>query len=286
MVKGSKFNAWRTVGLAAQAVLIHQMRGVDEIVLLDITATAEGRGPDLDLVTELAEVCFMPLAVGGGIRNVNDARALLLAGADKVVIGTGGPRVVSEVADRVGSQAVVAAIDVRAGQVSVRNAMVNTGCGAMGYAMVCFNHGAGEILLTSVEREGQMGGYDLRLIKEVSDAVDVPVIAHGGAGTYQHMLEAIEVGADAVAAGAMFQFTDQTPLGAARYLAEHGVETRIPDAVEPSIAEGDMDMVRKMAIERCEEGGIPRAVCEALWEKMMGGTMTELELQRELERYK
>lgn len=228
MVKGTKFNAWRSVGLAAQAVRIHQQRGVDEICLLDISATAEGRGPDIGLIEELSDVLFCPLTVGGGVRTVEDVRAVLRAGSDKVVVGTGGPRAISDMAGAVGSQAIVAALDVRDGNAVVRCGTLTTMQPAVGWARSCADHGAGEILLTSIEREGLMGGYDLDLIRAVSSAVSVPVIAHGGCGTYQHMVEAIEAGASAVAAGAMFQFTDLTPAGAARYLAERGIETRVP----------------------------------------------------------
>lgn len=226
LIKGERFASWRSVGVAAQAVRIHQARGVDELMLLDIAATAEGRGPDLALVRELSEACFMPLSVGGGVRSVEDARALLEAGADKVVVGTGGPMVIEEIASRVGSQAVVASVDVRDGNAWVRSGTYKTMHGAVGFASACFQHGAGEILVTSIDREGTLQGYDIELVRAVSDAVGCPVIAHGGAGTYQHMLEAIRAGASAVAAGAMFQFTDATPAGAARYLQDNGVEAR------------------------------------------------------------
>lgn len=234
MVKGTQFNSWRTVGLAAQAARIHQMRGVDEVVLLDITATLEGRGPDLDLVAELAEDCFMPLAVGGGVRTVDDVRAILRAGADKVVIGTAAietPHLILECRERVGSQAIVAAIDARdeSGQVYIRSGTARAErCFAKETAQNLAFLGAGEILLTSIAREGTLDGYDLRLIRAVAQSVDIPVVAHGGCGSYADMLAAIEAGADAVAAGAFFQFTDATPQGAAQYLAEHGIETRAP----------------------------------------------------------
>lgn len=228
LVKGVAFDSWRSVGVAAQAVRIHQARGVDELCLLDISATPEGRGPDLKLVEELAEVCFMPIAVGGGVKTVEDVRALLKAGADKVVVGAAAQQLVSTqdaqewrirlLADAVGSQAIVAALDVPKGD-SPKDAAI--------IAHLLAQHGAGEILLTRMDREGTLQGYDLDLIRAVSQAVTIPVIAHGGCGTYQHMIEAIEAGADAVAAGAMFLFTDQTPRGAAEYLAQHGIEARV-----------------------------------------------------------
>ena len=234
LVKGSQFNSWRSVGLAAQAVRIHQARGVDEIVICDISATAEGRGPDLSLIEELSDVLYCPLSVGGGVRTVDDVRALLRAGADKVVIGTMGfsaiPNVVKEVSDAVGSQAVVVSIDVRAGEVYTHGGRhrAGHGIGAVEYAQILKRDGAGEILLTSIEREGTMKGYDLDLIRDVSSAVSIPVIANGGCGSYEDMRLAIEAGASAVAAGAMFLFSDLTPKGAAEYLLQHNIEVRIP----------------------------------------------------------
>lgn len=215
-MKGVAFDSWRSVGHAAQAVRIHQARGVDELCLLDISATKEGRGPDLKLVSELTENCFMPLAVGGGVRSIEDVRALLSAGADKVVVRSAGPEFMEKAAPVVGCQALVAALDVGP---ETRDCVED--------AKRWADAGAGEILLTRMELEGALTGYDLNIIHEVSHAVDVPVIAHGGAGTYEHMLQAIEAGASAVAAGSMFQFTDQTPRGAAEYLAARGIEVRL-----------------------------------------------------------
>lgn len=215
LVKGKQFKAWRSVGVAAQAVRIHQARGVDELVLLDIAATPEGRGPDLALVEELTAGCFMPLAVGGGVRTVDDVRALLRAGADKVVIRSASPALAEAAAAVVGRQGVVAALDYAPGQTS-----------AVTRAREWVIAGAGEILLTSMDREGMMAGYDLGMIADVAAAVDVPVIAHGGCGHPSHMLEAIKAGASAVAAGSMFLFTDETPRSAAEYLRDAGVEVR------------------------------------------------------------
>jgi cyclase len=219
MVKGCRFDSWRSVGLAAQAMRVHAMRGVDEICLLDIGATPEGRGPDLDLVRELSEVVFVPLSVGGGIKNANDAKAVLRAGADKVVVGKAGPDAIAEISAQLGNQAVVAALDVP--RPYDMRAIVNR-------AQFLQAKGAGEILLTSMDREGTLGGYDLSLIRWVSHSVTIPVIAHGGCGTYEDMVEAVRNGANAVASGAMFAFTDCTPRGAVEYLAAHGIETRIP----------------------------------------------------------
>ncbi len=231
LMKGTGFNSWRSVGLAAQAVRIHQARGVDELVMLDIDATREGRGPDLGLVEELSAELFAPLAVGGGIRSVAEVRALLRAGADKVVIGTAVtevPDLVRHCADAVGCQAIVVSVDVGYGD----SVMVR--CGQEGYAHdpVYFagwaeRAGAGEILLQSIERDGTLKGYDLRLIRRVAGAVSIPVIASGGCSGYEDMKLALQAGASAVAAGALFQFTDHTPKGAAKYLASCGVEVRV-----------------------------------------------------------
>lgn len=231
LVKGRRFDSWRSVGVAAQAVRVHQARGVDEVCLLDIGATLDGRGPDLSLVEELSEVVFAPLAIGGGIRNVNDARALLRAGADKVVVGTMAfsmiPNVVKEIADAVGRQALVVAVDVRNGKVFTYCGRHSTDMDPVAYAKLVEGEGAGEILLTSIDREGTMQGYDLDLISKVSRAVSVPVIAHGGCKDYRDMVDAIHAGASAVAAGALFQFTDATPKEAARALAGYGIEARL-----------------------------------------------------------
>lgn len=228
LVKGSQFNSWRSVGLAAQAVLIHQARGVDELCLLDISATQEERGPDLYLVRELAEVLFCPLTVGGGIKTVEQIRDLLRAGADKVAIGSAvfNTHILKEASHRFGRQAIVVAVDVSHGHVWSRCGQQEWPFTPGTFAKYLEVEGAGEILLTSIDREGTLEGYDLDLIQEVSAAVPIPVIAHGGAGSYDHMLEAVRAGASAVAAGAMFQFTDQTPKGAAMYLKEHGIEAR------------------------------------------------------------
>ncbi len=250
LVKGVAFESWRSVGVAMQACRIHSMRGVDELVLLDISATPEHRGPDLALVEELSETMFMPLAVGGGIRTVADVRALLGAGADKVVVCTGAldrPHLVKEIADAVGSQALVVAIDYKRMRDPITNTMEPRVCSDCGTSLIVFQRdtgtppipdpltwaglvadlGAGEIMLTSIEREGKMTGYDLEVLERVAKTVPIPVVAHSGAGTYDHMREAIQAGASGVAAGSMFQFTDQTPRGAAEYLAKHGVEVRL-----------------------------------------------------------
>jgi cyclase len=230
LVKGARFNGWRSVGHAQQAVAIHQARGVDEMIYLDIAATPERRGPNIALVEQLTRECFMPITVGGGVRSVEDVRALLRAGADKVAIGTAAievPAIVQNIAREFGCQAVTVSIDVRDGQVWSRCGQEPTNWRPEIWAAIMADAGAGEILVTSINREGTLEGYDLELVHAVSQAVDVPVIANGGAGSYEHLLEGIRAGASAVAVGALFQFTEATPRGAANYLHQHGVEVRI-----------------------------------------------------------
>ena len=217
LVKGERFDSWRSIGHAAQAARVHAMRGVDELCILDIAATKEMRGPDLKMVRELSEACFIPITVGGGVRRVEDIDALLRAGADKVCICSGRD-VIPEASARFGRQAIVYSLDVAAGV--DRSAVADA---ARNFEML----GVGEILLQSIDRDGTLQGYDLDLIRAVSAAVNIPVIASGGCGTYAHMLEAFKAGADACAAGAMCAFTDQTPKGAAAYLKSQSLEVRV-----------------------------------------------------------
>lgn len=222
LVKGKQFDAWRSVGHVAQAFAIHQAREVDELIYLDIAATPEGRGPNFELVQELTKTFMAPLTVGGGVRGLDDACRLLACGADKVAIRT-NVHTIANCAAFLGSQAIVAAIDVSGNGVLGHPAFTPAH-----FAELMQNIGAGEILLTSVEREGTLEGYDLDLIREVCERVSIPVIAHGGCSGYDDMLAAIQAGASAVAAGALFQFTDCTPQEAAEYLGAQGIETRMP----------------------------------------------------------
>jgi cyclase len=225
VVKGERFNSWRSVGHVMQAIRTYQRRGVDELVLLDIAATPDGRGPDFAMVEELTEELFCPLTVGGGVRNVEDVRGLLAVGADKVAIGAASSdaSLLRSCSDKFGGQAVVIAVDVDP-LLNVRNAR---NAKAVSWSAEMQFWGAGEILLTSVDREGTMQGYDLDLIRSVSAAVDIPVIANGGCSGYEDMAAAIKAGASAVAAGALFTFTDATPHEAALYLQKQGIEARV-----------------------------------------------------------
>lgn len=228
MVKGIKFQSWRTAGNPLQAARIHQARGVDELLFLDVAATPEGRGPDLAAIGAITEGCFMPITSGGGVTSLDDVQGLLRHGADKVAIGAASHRMdglVRRCANAVGRQAIVAVIETDDGRLYVPgDDWQNTS--SVDWAIHVEHEGAGEILLMSRDRDGTCEGYDLRTIEAVARAVDVPVVAAGGAGTYEHMEQAIQAGANAVAAGAMFQWTDNTPQGAAQYLIAHGIEAR------------------------------------------------------------
>lgn len=236
LVKGVQFDSWRRVGSAMQAIKVYNLREVDELVFLDITATRDGRQPDFETVDDLADECFMPLTVGGGVRSVDDVWRLLRVGADKVAINTAAvetPALIGQVADRFGSQCVVVSVDAKRKPEGGWQVYTHAGQAATGYdpatwAREAATLGAGEILLTSIERDGTMLGYDVELIRCVADAVAVPVIASGGAGHYAHMAEALREGhASAVAAASIFHFTEQTPLEAKRYLREQGFDVRI-----------------------------------------------------------
>jgi cyclase len=236
LVKGVGFDSWRRVGTALPAIKVYNTRQVDELILLDIAATPQGRTIDFEEVDQLADECFMPLTVGGGIRTVEDIRRLLRAGADKVAINSSAvdhPSLISEAASRFGSQCIVVSIDyIREldGKcaVTTHSGKRKTDRTPVEWARDVAALGAGEILLTSVERDGTMQGYDTEMLRAVTEAVDIPVIASGGAGTYEHMAAAIlEGGASAIAAASIFHFTESTPLEAKRFLREKGIPVRV-----------------------------------------------------------
>ncbi|MFL6763150.1 MAG: imidazole glycerol phosphate synthase subunit HisF [Sphingomicrobium sp.] len=233
LVKGVRFDSWRRVGTILPAVKVYNARDVDELIVVDISANQEDRSADAHWVSGFSPFCFVPLTVGGGIRDANQIAALLRAGADKVSIGTAAyedPRRIEAAARRFGSQCVVVSIDAtRSGGEPlcvVRSGKEPTSRKPVEWAREAVERGAGEILLTSVDRDGTMEGYDLDLISDVCGAVDVPVIASGGAGDYRHMVEAVQAGASAVAAASMFHFTEQTPAEAKKALAAAGIPVR------------------------------------------------------------
>lgn len=212
-VKTVRFAEPRYLGDPVNIINLFNRFEVDEICLLDIAATREEREPDYELIHELADECWVPLAYGGGIRSVDAVRRVLAAGIEKVVIGTAAwerPGLVTEASQRFGAQAIVASVDVRrvdgVAGVWVRNASIPTGADPAAYATRMESLGAGELLLNAVDRDGTMAGYDLELIREVSAAVGVPVIACGGAATRDDLVGPISAGASAVAAGSLFVF--------------------------------------------------------------------------------
>ncbi|HEY2753635.1 imidazole glycerol phosphate synthase subunit HisF [Phenylobacterium sp.] len=214
VVKGVQFVSLRDAGDPVEQARAYDAAGADELMFLDITASHENRGTILDVVARTADVCFMPLSVGGGIRKVEDARRLLLAGADKISINTAAVEdrdLIAACADAFGSQATVVAIDAkRVGdqwRVFTYGGRNDTGLDVVAYSAEAVERGGGEILLTSMDRDGAKIGYDLDLLKAVTSAVSVPVIASGGAGNAAHMVEAVTGGgADAVLAASIFHF--------------------------------------------------------------------------------
>lgn len=236
LVKGVGFDSWRRVGSVMQAIKVYNMRGVDELVFLDITATPEGRRPDFKTVDELADECFVPLTVGGGIRTVEDIRRLLQVGADKVAINTAAvqnPGIIRSAAQRFGSQCIVISIDARKRTGGGYEVFTHSGKRAAGirpldFAKKAEAFGAGEILLTSIDRDGTMSGYDIELVRSVTDAVSIPVIAAGGAGDSADVLEVLADGkASAAAAASVFHFTEITPLSIKEFLRQNGINVRI-----------------------------------------------------------
>jgi cyclase len=237
VVKGVRFQDLRDLDDPAEAALRYAEQGADEIVFLDIGAAPEERATALGWVRRAAELVFVPLTVGGGVRAVDDARALLAAGADKVGVNTAAvarPELLGELARRFGSQCVVLSIDGRRDgegwQVVTHGGRRGTGRGAVGWAVEGVERGAGEILLTSIDADGTRGGYDLELIRRVSAAVPVPVIASGGAGEPAHLAEALEAGAAAVLAASIFHQGTWTVGGVKAELAARGFPVRPADA--------------------------------------------------------
>jgi cyclase len=234
LVKGVAFDSWRRIGPIVPAVRVYTARDVDELAVLDITATVQGRGPDLDLVAEIAAHARVPLSYGGGISSADEVASILEAGADKVVINSAlydDGALASRCAHRFGVQCVVASIDFRrtpdGARCFSRSGTHDTGWDPVDWARQVESAGAGEILLTSVDRDGAMAGLDLEVTRAVSDAVSIPVIASGGAASSEHMLAGVQVGgASAVAAASVFHFTELTPQQVKDRLSDAGVAVR------------------------------------------------------------
>lgn len=235
VVKGVSFVQLRDAGDPVACAAAYDAQGADELVLLDITATHEGRSTMLDIVRRVAECVFIPFTVGGGIRTVDDFKDILRAGADKVSVNSAAvrnPELISEAAERYGSQCVVCAIDAkRSGaswEVYLNGGRIPTGIDAVKWAVEAEKRGAGEILLTSMDCDGQKTGYDCDLTRAVSESVGIPVIASGGAGEKRHFLDAFEKGrADAVLAASLFHFNELSIPELKRYLQENGVSVRV-----------------------------------------------------------
>ena len=234
VVKGVNFVELRDAGDPVEQAKAYDLAGADELCFLDISASHEGRGTLLDIVSRTAAVCFMPLTVGGGVRSVEDARALLLAGADKIAVNSAAvarPEVVGEIAARFGSQCVVASVDAkRSGEsweIFTHGGRRATGIDAIEHAIKLAELGAGELLVTSMDGDGTQAGYDLALTRAIADAVSVPVVASGGVGTLQHLVEGVTEGhASAVLAASIFHFGTHTIAEAHAALRAAGLPAR------------------------------------------------------------
>ena len=235
VVKGVNFVDLRDAGDPVDAARAYDAAGADEICFLDIHATHENRGTMFDMVRRTAEQCYIPLTVGGGVRTVDDVRALLLAGADKVSFNSAAvanPDVVREAADQFGSQCIVCAIDAKTvspgkWELFTHGGRKPTGIEAVEFATMIVEKGAGEILLTSMDRDGTRAGFNLPLTRAISDAVNVPVIASGGVGTLEHLVEGVTLGgASAVLAASIFHFGEFSIAEAKSYMAAAGIPMR------------------------------------------------------------
>jgi imidazoleglycerol phosphate synthase cyclase subunit len=234
VVKGVRFSGLRDAGDPAELASLYEQQGADEIVVLDVSATPEGRGTQRDTVRRVRAELAIPLTVGGGVRRVEDAGRLLEAGADKVSVNTAAvrdPRILEQIAERFGAQCAVVALDAAASpdggwQVVVRSGTERTGIDAVSWAREAVERGAGEILLTSWDRDGTRTGYDLELLSAVSGAVRVPIIASGGAAAPEHLAQALRAGAAAVLAASIFHDGDFTVGQVKALLAAEGLEVR------------------------------------------------------------
>jgi len=238
VVKGVNFEGLVDAGDPVAAAVAYDAAGADELCFLDIAATHENRGTMYDLATRTAEACFMPLTVGGGVRGTQDVRALLLAGADKVSFNSAAvadPDVVARAADRFGAQCIVVAIDAKRvsapaeaprWEIFTHGGRRATGVDALDFARRVAERGAGEILLTSMDRDGTRAGFDLELTRAVADAVPVPVIASGGVGRLDHLVEGVRAGASAVLAASIFHFGTFTIAQAKAHMAAAGIPVR------------------------------------------------------------
>jgi cyclase len=235
LVKGQAFNSERRTGTILPTLKVYNRRQVDELMIMDITATTDNRKPDFEAISDFADECFVPLTIGGGIKTIEDIAGLLMAGADKVAINSAtyeDKEFIKKAATKFGSQCIVVSIDAKKNDKGDYECYSHCGQTSQGikpneWAKEMQNMGAGEILITSIPNDGMMEGYDLDLIKSVTDAATIPIIAAGGASNYKDLYEAISTAnASAVAAASIFHFTEQTPLEAKQYLADKGISVR------------------------------------------------------------
>jgi cyclase len=235
VVKGVNFVELRDAGDPVEIARRYDEQGADELTFLDITASSDNRGLILHIIEQVASQVFIPLTVGGGVRAVEDVRRLLNAGADKVSMNTAAvvnPQLVADASGRFGSQCIVVAIDAkRVGdhwEVFTHGGRKPTGLNAVEWARKMVELGAGELLLTSMDRDGTKSGFDLELTRAISDAVDVPIIASGGVGNLDHLVDGVKQGgADAVLAASIFHFGEYSVDQAKHYMADHGIEVRL-----------------------------------------------------------
>ena len=235
VVKGINFVELKDAGDPVEIARSYNEQGADELTFLDITASSDNRGLLFDIIEKVANQIFIPLTVGGGVRNCDDIRNLLNVGADKVGINTSAilnPNFVSESSSRFGSQAIVVAIDAKKiddhYEVFTHGGRNATGINAIEWAKKMADFGAGELLITSMDRDGTKKGFDNNLMKSISDAVDIPIIASGGAGSLKHLVDGIKEGeADAVLAASIFHYGEYSIKEAKKYMQEHGIEMRL-----------------------------------------------------------
>jgi cyclase len=229
IVKGVRFQSLRDAGDPVERAALYEDQGADEIVILDVSATPEGRGASLQTVAEIRAKLGIPLTVGGGIRTLADAQKLLEAGADKVAVNTAAvqcPSLITELANQFGAQCIVLAIDAKAGRVVTHSGKTEPGLDAIAWASEGAGRGAGEILLTSWDRDGTLQGYDTQFLCTLRGQVRVPIIASGGAATARHMAEAFAVGVDAVLAASIFHDGQTTVTEIKRELTDLGIKMR------------------------------------------------------------
>lgn len=234
LVKTIRFREPRLIGTPLQAVRVYNLREVDELVFLDISATRDGKPPDFCMIEELASHCFVPFGVGGGIKSVEDVRELLRVGADKVVINSAfvsDPTLVSEISSLFGRQSVVVSIDVRRDPSGLfcwtHGGKEKTRFHPTELAQLAESSGAGEILLGSIDFDGTMKGFDIEVLEAVASSVDIPVVAVGGAGRFEDFEIALNAGASALSASSIFQYTQVTPLDVKRWLSGRGKSVRL-----------------------------------------------------------